>query len=54
LSKSSLISMESLFLTAYIMTVFQVILALLLPPIAVATRYGLRSAFVISVLLTVL
>lgn len=36
------------------MSILEIILALLLPPVAVALRYGLTSAFWINLLLTIL
>jgi uncharacterized membrane protein YqaE (UPF0057 family) len=36
------------------MSILQIILTLLLPPVAVAMRYGLSSAFWINLLLTIL
>jgi len=36
------------------MSILEIILALLLPPVAVALRYGLSSAFWINLLLTIL
>jgi len=36
------------------MSILEIILALVLPPVAVALRYGLTSAFWINLLLTIL
>jgi len=36
------------------MSILQIILAIFLPPVAVALRYGLSSAFWINLLLTIL
>lgn len=36
------------------MSILEIILTLLLPPVAVALRYGLSSAFWINLLLTIL